>query len=306
MRISLLLAMAIGASFIGSNCGGSGVGDPCTPEDEYLTSFTGFSQNEVNIESRSFQCLTRVCLVNHFQGRVSCPLGQVEDPTAKNSGLATCMGTTANRTDPACLPGGALHEQSCQVPDRDGARWEDRIAVPVQPQLVERQADQTVYCSCRCGGEGVDPATLCDCPSNYACVPLVDDLGLGKGQLAGDYCVQKGTEWDPGDPQAVRCTGAACDKDFTYVRDGAPVGRNQDRTACLPTGADCSKNDGDTCCDAPEKVRCVAVETATEERNCTGECVSEFECKHGEDASTIETIWRVPTSPCPGNNTKCG
>ena len=31
---------------------------------------------EENIESRSFQCQTRICLVNHFQGRVSCPLGQ--------------------------------------------------------------------------------------------------------------------------------------------------------------------------------------------------------------------------------------
>src|SRR5690606_4311600 len=87
MRIYLLLAMAAGASFIGSNCGGAGIGDPCVPEDEYLTTFSGFSQDEVNVESRSFQCLTRVCLVNHFDGRVSCPYGQIEDPAAPNEGL---------------------------------------------------------------------------------------------------------------------------------------------------------------------------------------------------------------------------
>lgn len=309
MRISLLLAMAIGASFIGSNCGGSGIGDPCTPEDEYLTSFSGFSQNEVNIESRSFQCLTRVCLVNHFQGRVSCPYGQVEDPTAPGSGMATCMGTTANRTDPACLPGGALHEQSCQVPDRDGARWEDRIAVPVEPQFQERLADDTVYCSCRCGGAG-DSRTFCECPSNYDCVPLVDDLGLGKGQLAGDYCVKKGTEWDPGYRATTRCKSSTaqeqCDEDFSYTRDNVTVGRNQDRTACLPAGADCSKGDGDTCCDAPERVRCVDVTNGPDERNCNGQCVGEFDCKHGDGEGLVETIYRVGTRECPSNKGKCG
>jgi hypothetical protein len=57
-------------------CQGGGVGDPCTPEEEYVAHFTGFDVSEEYIESRSFQCATRVCLVNHFQGRVSCPLGQ--------------------------------------------------------------------------------------------------------------------------------------------------------------------------------------------------------------------------------------
>src|SRR5690349_2867618 len=57
-------------------CQSGGVGDPCTPEDEYNTQFPGFKLAEENIESRSFQCATRICLVNHFQGRVSCPYGQ--------------------------------------------------------------------------------------------------------------------------------------------------------------------------------------------------------------------------------------
>lgn len=57
-------------------CQSGGVGDPCTPEDEYDPQFPGFKVTQENIESRSFQCKTRICLVNHFQGRTSCPLGQ--------------------------------------------------------------------------------------------------------------------------------------------------------------------------------------------------------------------------------------
>jgi hypothetical protein len=57
-------------------CQSGGIGDPCTPEDEYSSAFAGFKMTEENIESRSFQCSTRICLVNHFQGRTTCPQGQ--------------------------------------------------------------------------------------------------------------------------------------------------------------------------------------------------------------------------------------
>ena len=61
-----------------AGCQSGGIGDPCTPEDEYQKYFSGYAVSEVNIESRSFQCETRLCLVNHFQGRVSCPYGQLD------------------------------------------------------------------------------------------------------------------------------------------------------------------------------------------------------------------------------------
>ncbi len=57
-------------------CKASGVGDPCIPEREFDRTFSGFDPQEVNAESKSFQCLTRLCLVNHFRGRVTCPYGQ--------------------------------------------------------------------------------------------------------------------------------------------------------------------------------------------------------------------------------------
>ena len=119
------------------------------------------------MESRSFQCETRVCIVNHFQGRVSCPYGQ--------SGTEISSNTFA-------------HGQ-CYVPAST------QVTVPVEPQLLARRADNTVYCSCRC--EGADKtAKYCSCPSGYTCTALVPDLGLGKANLAGKYCLKNGTEWD--------------------------------------------------------------------------------------------------------------
>src|SRR5580658_4151657 len=68
------LALTVVSATMG--CQATHVGDPCTPEQEYDPSFLGYSQTEVSVESKSFQCETRLCLVDHFQGRVSCPYGQ--------------------------------------------------------------------------------------------------------------------------------------------------------------------------------------------------------------------------------------
>ena len=48
-----------------SGCEAPGVGDPCDPED---VPENGFQQEEVYLESRSLQCRTRVCIVNHLEG----------------------------------------------------------------------------------------------------------------------------------------------------------------------------------------------------------------------------------------------
>jgi hypothetical protein len=154
-------------------CQPGGVGDPCTPEDEYKTpctpsdpncvDFSGFDAKEVNVESKSFQCETRVCLVNHFQGRVSCKYGQ------------------------------AAGAGNCKVPGTTTA-----INVAVSPQLKKRTADNAVYCSCRCDGEDKN-ARYCKCPSGYACSHLVDDLHIGGAQLAGSYCVRDGTQYSQDD-----------------------------------------------------------------------------------------------------------
>jgi hypothetical protein len=67
---------------------------------------------------------------------------------------------------------------------------DDPILVPVKPQLLDRRAEDAVYCSCRC--DGPDPnASYCECPDGFSCVELIK-LG-GAGQLAGSYCVKEGT-----------------------------------------------------------------------------------------------------------------
>jgi hypothetical protein len=96
-------------------CQSGGVGDPCTPEDEYNPQFSGFKLTEENIESRSFQCQTRICLVNHFQGRTSCPLGQPapefcdgsQKGQTRDSDGAKCV--EAATIAPECDPDSADH-----------------------------------------------------------------------------------------------------------------------------------------------------------------------------------------------------
>jgi hypothetical protein len=184
-KLLAALAFTLGLSALG--CESGGVGDPCIPEDEYRQNFNGFALTEVNIESKSFQCETRVCIVNHFQGRVSCPYGQ-----------------EAASLEDGATPLAPNDPRRCRIPGTDGTKVSaidgsniDEITVPVEPQLVERNADNTVYCSCRC--KGPDPnARYCECPSGYECSELVRELGLpGRAQLAGSYCVKAGTVYNP-------------------------------------------------------------------------------------------------------------
>ena len=164
------------AAIASIGCESGGVGDPCTPEDEFFDTFSGFSVGEVNVESRSFQCETRVCLVNKFQGRVSCPYG-----------------TNGTNPDPTAMRT-VNHDLPCEVPGFGGY-----VSVPVQPQLAARRPEVAVYCSCRCDGD--DPnARYCECPSGFECAEIVvsrSNQDTGQEQLAGSYCVRSGSNVDP-------------------------------------------------------------------------------------------------------------
>ena len=165
-------------AFALSACDSSDVGAPCVPEDEYRDDFSGFALEEVSFESRSFQCESRTCLVNHFQGRVSCRYGQSEQEA---NGNARCL-----------LPGGGAP-----------------VRAPVAPQALARRADEAVYCSCRCDGPNPN-ARYCECPSGFACMKLVPDF-TRRAELAGSYCVRSGTEYDG----SRISTAAVCDRALT-------------------------------------------------------------------------------------------
>jgi hypothetical protein len=62
-RLFLLLPVLLLIAVAG--CEAPGVGDPCEPED---IPEGGFKDTEVYLETRSLQCRTRVCMVNHLRG----------------------------------------------------------------------------------------------------------------------------------------------------------------------------------------------------------------------------------------------
>jgi hypothetical protein len=195
--LGLISVLAVGA--LPTACQSGGVGDPCTPEDEYNTDFAGFKVTEENIESRSFQCQTRICLVNHFQGRVSCPFGQTNPPPAFDSakGCQNAESDNFNGLSDAEKTAkiAAESEKPCCVPGTDTV-----INAEVCGQCAgntNRNHNQAVYCSCRCGvadGEPDDPNfNFCECPDSYECAQIRPNVGLGDKQLTGKYCILKGT-----------------------------------------------------------------------------------------------------------------
>jgi hypothetical protein len=134
------------------------LGAACVPSDESNPIFSGFSLGEVTVDTDATGCASGTCLVQNFQGRVTCPLGS----DVQGGGDGACV-----------LPGTS-----------------ERVLVPVLPQLVARPPSLAATCSCRCAGPGDGP--FCSCAEGQECVPLVADLGLPGDQLAGSYCVPQG------------------------------------------------------------------------------------------------------------------
>jgi hypothetical protein len=167
-----------GAAPAGAGSGGApaqgALGSICMSANESVPNFSGYGVRDLNIETDSPACSSKLCLKNHFQGRVSCPYGQ----TAAGGG---CF-----------VPGGSTP-----------------VAVPVEPQFQSRQASVASICSCHCAGSG--PGPYCTCPSNMECVPLLQDLGFGgeSSTLAGSYCIPASSRYDP-TGLAIPCTPPNC------------------------------------------------------------------------------------------------
>jgi hypothetical protein len=187
----------------GQGCATEGVGDPCTPEQEYNASFLGFSQGEVSVESKSFQCRSRLCLVNHFRGRVTCPYGQQENGEAPAGGKScTVPGTADKPIKGATYPDPVTGKEEFIDKDKKSS---------VEPQCLDRKAADAVYCSCRCAdinGQRPSDQAFCDCPDGFTCERLVTTIGQGNEGLTGSYCIKAGTKYD----EVTSCTTGACDK----------------------------------------------------------------------------------------------
>jgi len=200
--IRAIVGLATGAVItllvLAQGCKDVGVGDPCTPEQEYDPQFNGFDEKEVNVESKSFQCQTRLCLVNHFRGRVSCPYGQNKDGS-----------------DSFSSGGGPCHVPGTQT-KITGNPADTQTGSTVNAQCKDRISDNSVYCSCRCAnvnGATDDGANYFSCPDGYSCTQLVSSIGIGNEGLTGAYCIKNNTKYDPNagacasscDPSAAKC-----------------------------------------------------------------------------------------------------
>lgn len=182
----------------GSNCD-EGIGDPCTPEQEYNRDFLGFDEKEVNVESKSFQCRTRLCLVNHFRGRVSCPYGQQQSGEPPTGGDKSCS-----------IPGDDTKKIEGAKDPATGDFIDARKKSAVSAQCVDRASDKAVYCSCRCAdinGQKPSDQAFCDCPDGFQCQRLVTSIGQGNEGLTGSYCIKQNTAYDP----TTACTQGDCD-----------------------------------------------------------------------------------------------
>ncbi|MGO9714617.1 MAG: hypothetical protein ACLQBL_37570 [Polyangiaceae bacterium] len=202
-------------------CSQTGVGDPCTPEQEYDPTFLGFAVGEVNVESKSFDCQTRLCLANHFQGRVTCPYGQTKTgaPPAVQSSGAPYNDADGHPIGACVLPFGGLDSASTGLPVASGeavtgSASDTTDGALVEPQCVQRTANLAVYCSCRCANinnQTNDGAVYCACPSGYTCQQLVTPIGATDTGLTGAYCIQNGTQYD----SINQCASASDDCDAT-------------------------------------------------------------------------------------------
>ncbi|MEI9942130.1 MAG: hypothetical protein WDO69_33360 [Pseudomonadota bacterium] len=174
-RVSSFLACADGAGTVLPR----GLGEVCY--DEVLGSradFAGYSVQESDIDDQSSMCGSGVCVANHFQGLVSCPYGQA-------AGAGDCL-----------LPGSTK-----------------AVSVAVASQLVDRQAAVASICSCHCAGPG--PGPFCTCPDSMQCELLVEDTGNIGSNLAGSYCIPKGSEF-VADARRTACVPPNCGVKHPY------------------------------------------------------------------------------------------
>lgn len=196
-------------------CPSGGVGDPCTPEDEFRENFAGFDLTEANIESRSFQCQTRVCLVNHFQGRVSCPAGQ-QAPTNCSDNEGACG------ADETCSAGGVIITDCDPTPcGEDGA----------DPNNCNDSNGNNPACGGNtCNKDGrFCHCTAGQCPSSYICDTNTNLCTTKVCKLNDPSPADDGRCYIPGteDPVAVsvcgQCSGRPADRSvYCSCRCGSP------------------------------------------------------------------------------------
>jgi len=200
---STTTASTSGGSGSGAGATTTSLGGACIPQEESDPTFQGFSVADVSVGTKAASCASSVCLVNHFQGRVTCPYGQVS-PGVGPVGPSGSPAANVDSQDGCVLPGAKAGAPGSQVTATD-VNVAGYPTGEVPPQLTgtgaaDRTASHAVYCSCRCAnveGNTNDGADYCACPENYTCTQLVTSIGATEPAITGAYCVENGTAYNP-------------------------------------------------------------------------------------------------------------
>ena len=177
-----------------------GIGAACISPSESSPSFGGFVVYENAIET-STACASGLCLINHFQGRVSCPLGQAAPAPCTDAGSAGCMSAD-------CQTASASAEENAGKPCcAEGSNTV--VSTAVCGQCSDRSAAEDVYCSCRCapapGDPEADAGTYCTCPDGFTCTLIRQYVGGPGPDYSGSYCIKPGTEYTVLDAATMEC-----------------------------------------------------------------------------------------------------
>ncbi len=289
LKASGLMIMLGGFAALGLvGCPSGGVGDPCTPEDEFRENFAGFDLTEANIESRSFQCQTRVCLVNHFQGRVSCPLGQ-RAPTGCSENANACA------SDEECSAGGVIITDCDPTPcDEAGADPDNCNQGDASNEACGGNTCNRSGRFCHCTASGCPSGYICDAESNL-CTTKVCKLTEPKPGEDG-RCYIPGTE----DPVAVSVCGQCGDRGadraaYCSCRCGSP-------TENAPEG-----DDNFNFCDCEEGFKCDEVRrnVGLGDAQLTGKFCIKENSQYGDelDCGEVTGFWGPQCNGTPGSST---
>ena len=177
-----------------------GVGTPCVPDLESDPAFTGFRIADSSAHSAAECGQGSVCLVNHFQGLVSCPAGQPAMAFCTDGEACPAGGecVEGDFIDVDCVPGDCPEGYVCDTVNA-GCRsmvcsestgclaGSTPVAGEVCGSCDDRNFSDAVYCSCECSSGG------CQCPAGFVCAAF--GPMLGSMALDGSWCVREGTEF---------------------------------------------------------------------------------------------------------------